>query len=342
MCVKDPQTLSSRSPRLCFVTFLKFSGDPQCGIISPLYPSSGSLSASAPSFPASPPPELCLPPLCLHFPPTFLSHSKELSVSVLPFIYCFNMLAGGERGGCCAHPSVLSCHPSGQCRLSLTPTQLPVVSAWRTLKRRCGRKRRGIRRTRSMVLNRNNNSRRVERSNCSSVVETTNISTVTISSASSSFPLSSSSFSAPRSMWQEAIRRKRYLLKQAGEFSEGDRGGGGGGRGQDIRTRSPDWLYESYYCMSQQHPLIVFLLLIVMGACLALLTVFFASGLVSCSFITRRTHTRTHTHTQNWLETGSSHIHLHHTHAHSPHRSANGKRRLRQQKWRRVGGFVVV
>uniref|UniRef100_A0A8C7Z5Q7 Adenylate cyclase type 2 n=1 Tax=Oryzias sinensis TaxID=183150 RepID=A0A8C7Z5Q7_9TELE len=44
---------------------------------------------------------------------------------------------------------------------------------------------------------------------------------------------------------------------------------------------SPDWLYESYYCMSQQHPLIVFLLLIVMGACLALLTVFFASGLVS-------------------------------------------------------------
>lgn len=144
-----------------------------------------------------------------------------------------------------------------------------------------------------MVLNRNNNSRRVERSNCSSVVETTNISTVTISSASSSFPLSSSSFSAPRSMWQEAIRRKRYLLKRAGEFSEGDRGGGGGGRGQDIRTRSPDWLYESYYCMSQQHPLIVFLLLIVMGACLALLTVFFASGLVSCSFITRRTHTHT-------------------------------------------------
>lgn len=108
---------------------IKFSVDPQCGIISPLYPSSGSLSATAPSFPASPPPELCLPPLCLHFPPTFLSHSKELSVSVLPFIYCFNMLAGGERGGCCAHPSVLSCHPSGQCRLSLTPTQLPVVSA---------------------------------------------------------------------------------------------------------------------------------------------------------------------------------------------------------------------
>uniref|UniRef100_A0A8C1T8A5 Adenylate cyclase type 2 n=1 Tax=Cyprinus carpio TaxID=7962 RepID=A0A8C1T8A5_CYPCA len=43
---------------------------------------------------------------------------------------------------------------------------------------------------------------------------------------------------------------------------------------------SPDWVYESYYRMSQQHPLIVFLLLIVMGACLALLAVFFASGLV--------------------------------------------------------------
>ncbi|XP_056110436.1 adenylate cyclase type 2b isoform X1 [Rhinichthys klamathensis goyatoka] len=43
--------------------------------------------------------------------------------------------------------------------------------------------------------------------------------------------------------------------------------------------KSPDWVYESYYRMSQQHPLIVFLLLIVMGACLALLAVFFASGL---------------------------------------------------------------
>uniref|UniRef100_A0A8C4SJA5 Adenylate cyclase type 2 n=1 Tax=Erpetoichthys calabaricus TaxID=27687 RepID=A0A8C4SJA5_ERPCA len=45
------------------------------------------------------------------------------------------------------------------------------------------------------------------------------------------------------------------------------------------KQKSTDWLYESYYCMSQQHPLIVFLLLIVMGACLALLAVFFASGL---------------------------------------------------------------
>uniref|UniRef100_A0A8C7YQ16 Adenylate cyclase type 2 n=1 Tax=Oryzias sinensis TaxID=183150 RepID=A0A8C7YQ16_9TELE len=42
-----------------------------------------------------------------------------------------------------------------------------------------------------------------------------------------------------------------------------------------------DWLYESYYRKSQQHPLFVFLLLIVMGTCLALLVVFFASGLVS-------------------------------------------------------------
>lgn len=128
------------------------------------------------------------------------------------------------------------------------------------------------------VPNRNNNSRRVEQSNCSfSVVETTNTSAVTPSPV---FSRSSSAFLAPRSMWQEAIRRKRYLLDRTGE-SGGDKGGGG----QARRIRSPDWLYESYYCMSQQHPLIVFLLLIVMGACLALLTVFFASGLVSCSFM---------------------------------------------------------
>uniref|UniRef100_A0A665UD75 adenylate cyclase n=1 Tax=Echeneis naucrates TaxID=173247 RepID=A0A665UD75_ECHNA len=48
-----------------------------------------------------------------------------------------------------------------------------------------------------------------------------------------------------------------------------------GGEGE----KPQDWLYESYYRMSQQHPLIVFLLLIVMGTCLALLAVFFASGL---------------------------------------------------------------
>ncbi|XP_036880760.1 adenylate cyclase type 2 isoform X2 [Manis javanica] len=69
-------------------------------------------------------------------------------------------------------------------------------------------------------------------------------------------------------MWREAMRRRRYLRDRA----EAAAGGGGGGGLQ----RSRDWLYESYYCMSQQHPLIVFLLLIVMGACLALLAVFFA------------------------------------------------------------------
>lgn len=142
--------------------------------------------------------------------------------------------------------------------------------------------------SRSRVSNRNNNSRRTEQSNCSSSVVETNTSAVTTSS-SSGFPPSFSSLSAPRSMWQEAIRRKRYLLDRAGESGEVDKGGGRGG--QKKRNRSPDWLYESYYCMSQQHPLIVFLLLIVMGACLALLTVFFASGLVSCSFTTcRNTH----------------------------------------------------
>uniref|UniRef100_A0A8D0AHN8 Adenylate cyclase type 2 n=1 Tax=Sander lucioperca TaxID=283035 RepID=A0A8D0AHN8_SANLU len=65
-------------------------------------------------------------------------------------------------------------------------------------------------------------------------------------------------------MWQEALwTRGRYLL----EKSDGAEG------------KPQDWLYESYYRMSQQHPLIVFLLLIIMGTCLALLAVFFASGL---------------------------------------------------------------
>lgn len=106
-----------------------------------------------------------------------------------------------------------------------------------------------------------------------SVLESTN------TSASSGCPPSTTS--PPRSMWQEAIRRKRYLLDRAG--ASGVRDKPRAGQGQDKRNKSTDWLYESYYCMSQQHPLIVFLLLIVMGACLALLTVFFASGLVSDS-----------------------------------------------------------
>lgn len=89
------------------------------------------------------------------------------------------------------------------------------------------------------------------------------------------------------------MRRHRYLLERNAE------GAGGGAKAdaergplclcrrgqrqqQQQRRGRRDWLYESYYCMSQQHPLLVFLLLIVIGACLALLAVFFvASGLVS-------------------------------------------------------------
>ncbi|XP_035386731.1 LOW QUALITY PROTEIN: adenylate cyclase type 2 [Electrophorus electricus] len=73
------------------------------------------------------------------------------------------------------------------------------------------------------------------------------------------------------------MRGRRYLLER-GSWS-GSAGVGGKGAAAGRRRRSPDWLYESYCRMSQQHPLIVFLLLIVMGACLALLAVFFASGL---------------------------------------------------------------
>ncbi len=79
------------------------------------------------------------------------------------------------------------------------------------------------------------------------------------------------------SMWREAMRKRSYLLERGSWTGDVTEGGGVHGRKQ----RSPDWLYDSYYRMSQQHPLIVFLLLIVMGACLALLAVFFASGLVS-------------------------------------------------------------
>lgn len=90
-------------------------------------------------------------------------------------------------------------------------------------------------------------------------------------------------------MWQEALwTRGRYLLEKSdgGDGSEGP---------ESLADRCPrfqaevrvesekpqDWLYESYYRKSQQHPLFVFLLLIVMGTCFALLAVFFASGLVS-------------------------------------------------------------
>ncbi|KAF7708000.1 adenylate cyclase type 2 isoform X1 [Silurus meridionalis] len=72
------------------------------------------------------------------------------------------------------------------------------------------------------------------------------------------------------SMWTGAMRGRRYLLERG--TRDADKEG-------TKRHRSPDWLYESYCRMSQQHPLVVFLLLIVMGACLALLAVFFGSGL---------------------------------------------------------------
>lgn len=94
-------------------------------------------------------------------------------------------------------------------------------------------------------------------------------------------------------MWQDALwTRGRYLLEK--------NDGGEGAEGPDILgdgcpafqgevcvegEKPQDWLYESYYRMSQQHPLIVFLLLIVMGTCLALLAVFFASGLVGNSVL---------------------------------------------------------
>ncbi|KAM6959307.1 adenylate cyclase type 2b isoform 2-T2 [Aplochiton taeniatus] len=84
-------------------------------------------------------------------------------------------------------------------------------------------------------------------------------------------------------MWQEALRtRGRYLLEKSdgGEGADGAEVLGEVCVGATAEGQKPqDWLYESYYRMSQQHPLIVFLLLIVMGACLALLGVFFASGL---------------------------------------------------------------
>uniref|UniRef100_A0A8P4KN57 Adenylate cyclase type 2 n=1 Tax=Dicentrarchus labrax TaxID=13489 RepID=A0A8P4KN57_DICLA len=88
-------------------------------------------------------------------------------------------------------------------------------------------------------------------------------------------------------MWQEALwTRGRYLLEKndGGEAAEGPESLGEGCPGFQgevcVENEKPqDWLYESYYRMSQQHPLIVFLLLIVMGTCLALLAVFFASGL---------------------------------------------------------------
>ncbi|KAA8586166.1 hypothetical protein FQN60_007735 [Etheostoma spectabile] len=95
------------------------------------------------------------------------------------------------------------------------------------------------------------------------------------------------SFQRQLPMWQEALwTRGRYLLEKSdgAEGAEGPESLGDGCPGFQgevcVEGEKPqDWLYESYYRMSQQHPLIVFLLLIVMGTCLALLAVFFASGL---------------------------------------------------------------
>ncbi|XP_034957156.2 adenylate cyclase type 2 isoform X1 [Zootoca vivipara] len=79
------------------------------------------------------------------------------------------------------------------------------------------------------------------------------------------------------------MRRHRDLAEcgGAGGASPAE-GAGEGSEGPPLRLccRRPrpsrrDWLYESYYCLSQQHPLLVFLLLIVLGACLTLLAVFF-------------------------------------------------------------------
>ncbi|CAL8371742.1 unnamed protein product [Boreogadus saida] len=93
-------------------------------------------------------------------------------------------------------------------------------------------------------------------------------------------------------MWQEALRTRGHYLLEKSDGGDPSDGGGespsgvGGpvwaeeeGSGRWDGEKRQDWLYESYYRMSQQHPLFVFLLLIVMGACLALLLVFYSSGL---------------------------------------------------------------
>ncbi|XP_055359465.1 adenylate cyclase type 2 isoform X4 [Betta splendens] len=214
-----------------------------------------------------------------HFPPTFLSHSKEHSLCT-PLHFPLQHVGRRSKKRMLrstlgaflpplrpAHAASDSDSPSAFSCLRLKDLGEEVAAELQDTPE--------IRGSLTGVPNRTNNSRKAEQGTCSlSVVETTNTSAVTTTSVFSRF---SSSFMAPRSMWQEAIRRKQYFLDRTGGSGERDKGGGG----QERRNRSPDWLYESYYCMSQQHPLIVFLLLIVMGACLALLTVFFASGLVS-------------------------------------------------------------
>ncbi|XP_078810641.1 adenylate cyclase type 2b isoform X2 [Oryzias latipes] len=90
-------------------------------------------------------------------------------------------------------------------------------------------------------------------------------------------------------MWQEALWTRGCYLLEKGDGGDGSEGPESLGdrclrfqAEECVEKEKPqDWLYESYYRKSQQHPLFVFLLLIVMGTCLALLVVFFASGLKS-------------------------------------------------------------
>ncbi|KYO38359.1 hypothetical protein Y1Q_0015615 [Alligator mississippiensis] len=63
-------------------------------------------------------------------------------------------------------------------------------------------------------------------------------------------------------------RRHCYLLDRVEQV----------GCEQHLLPHTYDWLYKSDFCMSQKHSLLMFLLLIIMGACLARLFVF-ASGL---------------------------------------------------------------
>nr|XP_057908751.1 adenylate cyclase type 2 isoform X3 [Doryrhamphus excisus] len=230
------------------------------------------LKAAAPSSYSSPPPVVVSPSLYPSFPPTFsLSLQSALSLCLhFPLQHVgrrrlWRMLRSNLGAFL---PPLRPAHVASDSEPPFTSIRLKDLR-----REEVG----GVARSpHSRVPRRSNSSRRkVEHSNCpSSVVETITSDVSTSSGFSPAFP-----FSAPRSMWQEAIRRKRYLLDRARD--SGERGKGG----QEKRSRSRDWLYESYYCMSQQHPLIVFLLLIVMGACLALLTVFFASGLILANMI---------------------------------------------------------
>lgn len=80
MRVEDPQTLFSP---LClfFLTFRKYGFDPQCGIISPFIPPLAVFLPLHLLFLPPLPPELCLPPLSLHFPSSLPLFSLTLKSS---------------------------------------------------------------------------------------------------------------------------------------------------------------------------------------------------------------------------------------------------------------------